>query len=326
VLTFIVGPISAPGTPVPAPPAQPKLSVVDHQILERLRDNGLAGTWALLNALSADEASPSRSEARRLRLAYWDRLRRLLHLGLVFRHGRRSVGLNKPPPVTAHPIRRRRRPTARLVARIRSGSTDPTGASAAASATFQPVLPKQLEPTSRATTPRSTVEKSESVASREGATSNNPAKITTAEARKRLTQGEFGLLASMAAHTLGARPRGRRKRWTGWLSDREHAWRGRKVVAPGSQVGHVVVALRGQVLVEWDDPFWIEGRRRAVYRADQIRVFKDPAAILLGSMKSGVREKPSARKRESCMHNGRRPCARGKRRGRPPKPVKSAPG
>jgi len=320
VLSVIAPPESAPQIALPAAPPPPRLDPLDHRIVNRLREDGLTGTWELLNDLADDEPPPNRSESRRLRLVLWERLRRLLHLGVVFRHGRRPVGLNRPTPVTGNPIRRRRRrrPTARPSASIRAGSTSSAQMPVAAASPLHMALPERVEVIPVAATPRSVVGKSERVVRSNDATSEQRVPITAAEAKTRLTPDEFRLLVAMAARALGARPRPRRKRvWTGWLGRTEHLWKGRRIITPAGTVGRVVVALRGDVLVEWDDPYWIEGQRRAVHRVDQLQVLKDSAAAFLGSMKAGIRETPSSRKRESCRRNGCQPCVPGKKRGRP---------
>jgi hypothetical protein len=126
-------------------------------------------------------------------------------------------------------------------------------------------------------------------------------------------------LSSKAAAALGAMPKGRRKVWTGWL-DGTHFWRGRKAVLPGGQVVVVEGILRGEALISWDDPLWLEGVRRQVVRVEQLSVYKTPPAVWLGKLKFGRAERKSAAKAAAAHRNGHCPCAPGKRRGRPCKP------
>jgi hypothetical protein len=55
-----------------------------------------------------------------------------------------------------------------------------------------------------------------------------------------------------------------------------------------------------------------------VYEAAVIRRFKNPAAVLLGSRKRGIKERPSVTKASAARHNGNLPVRPGSRpRGRP---------
>lgn len=131
-------------------------------------------------------------------------------------------------------------------------------------------------------------------------------------------------LSSKAAAALGAMPKRRRKRWTGWL-DGTHFWHGRKAVLPGGQVVVVEGVLRGEALVSWDDPLWLEGIRHQVVRIEDLSVYKTPAAIWLGKLKSGCKERKSEVKAAASRRNGCSPCRDGKRRGKPAKSAILAP-
>lgn len=141
-----------------------------------------------------------------------------------------------------------------------------------------------------------------------------------ADARKTndpVRRGLVAELAMMAAMTLGALPKRQRRRWTGWIGD-EHFWRGRKVVLPTGQVAEVYGILRGQAAVRWPDPHWIEGVRHDVVSVDQLTVYRNPAAVVMGKLKAGCVEQPSERKRAACRRNGAQPVRPGHRpRGRP---------
>lgn len=132
-----------------------------------------------------------------------------------------------------------------------------------------------------------------------------------------MDRAEASAQITIAASVLAQRPRNRRKRWTGWLNDTTHLWRGRQVVTPDRRLAEVVGAVRGKVLVEVSDPNAIEGFQRRLHSAGELTPFRLPAAVLLGRQKRGVREKPSALKQATARLNGMRPCAPGKRRGRP---------
>ncbi len=126
-------------------------------------------------------------------------------------------------------------------------------------------------------------------------------------------------IISTAAATLGSLPKRRRRRWTGWVQ-RNHFWRGRKVVLPTGQVAEVYAILRGLAAVQWADPLSIEGMRRHVLPVNQVSVYKSPAARVLGMLKRGCKEKFSQCKQITCRANGVRPVREGRRaRGRPVK-------
>jgi hypothetical protein len=76
---------------------------------------------------------------------------------------------------------------------------------------------------------------------------------------------------------------------------------------------------RGWVYVLTPDEPEFAGRIFDRYRADEVQVHRVPEAQILGHLKAGVRERPSARKAAACRANGKCPCRPGKRRGRPPK-------
>jgi len=126
-------------------------------------------------------------------------------------------------------------------------------------------------------------------------------------------------LILISAMTLGRLPKRQRRRWSGWVGD-THFWRGRRAILPNGIVVDVYGVLRGQAAVSWADPLWVGGVRRDVVPVDQLTVYKNPAARLMGMLKRGCREKSSPRKLATCRANGRCPVREGNRpRGRPTK-------
>jgi hypothetical protein len=96
VIDIIIAPPSSPQIAAPKPPmppAPPRLDCLDHQIVEAVGENGIYGApvWAILSSVADAQNPKCRSEARSLRLELWQRLRRLLRAGLVFRFGRKYV-------------------------------------------------------------------------------------------------------------------------------------------------------------------------------------------------------------------------------------------
>jgi len=122
-----------------------------------------------------------------------------------------------------------------------------------------------------------------------------------------------------AASALGSRPKHINRQWTGWLG-RVHLWRGRHVVTPTGQVAEIVAAVRGRVLVKWHDPNAIEDQTLQLFKKNELRVHKMPAAVFLGRRKLGTKEKSSVLKAMTSRANGGKPPRRGSRpRGRPRK-------
>jgi hypothetical protein len=142
-------------------------------------------------------------------------------------------------------------------------------------------------------------------------------------------EGKRRTAISLAACSLGCRKRGCRERqrqpriWTGMLEGRRRAYRGQPVVLPDDTLGFIYGILRGKAAVWKDSPFIIGEREHMVMDVSDIRRYKLPSAVLVGRQKAGVVEQPSPRKRQSCRKNGCRPCAPGKRRGRPRKTIQS---
>ena len=123
---------------------------------------------------------------------------------------------------------------------------------------------------------------------------------------------------SMAAAALRKTQR-RTGAWCGWLGD-YHLRKGDKVVLPDGRVGVVYGAARGKIIV-WKARIDPGGWPADVYDAAVIRRFKNPAAAVLGTCKSGVKECPSEIKASSARENGMRPVRAGNRpRGRPKRP------
>lgn len=104
--------------------------------------------------------------------------------------------------------------------------------------------------------------------------------------------------------------------WCGWLRD-YHLRKGDKVILPDGRVGVVYGAARGKIIV-WKDRVDPGCWPADVYAASVIRRFKNPAAVVLGGSKRGVKERPSEIKASTARQNGRRPVRAGSRpRGRP---------
>ena len=107
--------------------------------------------------------------------------------------------------------------------------------------------------------------------------------------------------------------------YTGYLGHRR-AWFGQPVVLPGNIVGKLISVYRGLAAVAWHDPFSVQANRVNSFETETIRPYKNPAAIVLGRLKRGRKERESEAKKRAARRNGSRPVRPGScLRGRPPK-------
>jgi hypothetical protein len=154
--------------------------------------------------------------------------------------------------------------------------------------------------------------------------------MTITELEQLKAQGKQRTAVALAACSLAGRRhenkdrQGQHKIYTGYLLEGcRRAYRGQPVILPDSTLGFIYGIQRGKAAIWKESPFVIGEREHMVLDVSEIRRYRLPSAVELGRLKSGKRERPSERKQESCRRNGRRPCALGKRRGRPRKPVQS---
>jgi len=128
-------------------------------------------------------------------------------------------------------------------------------------------------------------------------------------------------LISASARALAFLPRRPWRRWTGWLDDRWRGYRDQPVLMPGGKPAYLFGALRGQAVITLDRGQllggWGDGPFRwALVPASTVRPLLNPAAQVLGKLKTGRKERPSLLKAEAARRNGRMPCRDGRRRGR----------
>lgn len=130
--------------------------------------------------------------------------------------------------------------------------------------------------------------------------------------------------ASAAAGALARMPR-KKKKWSGWIgSTRCYRWmpiklpNGDSVFAMGARRGRVVWSrVPGELPggIKGVDVGW------GVLPARRVKIVKNVAAVCLGSLKAGAKERPSVAKSAAARANGCMPCRPGKQRGRPRKTV-----
>ena len=123
--------------------------------------------------------------------------------------------------------------------------------------------------------------------------------------------------AQLAKLRRDAKARRRQRIYTGVVG-RRRAWRHMQVVLADGRIAELLVARRGAAMVAWQDDFAIKPERVGGCRTDDLRRYKVPAAVILGGLKKGRKERPSAKKGRCARGNGCRPVRPGSRpRGRP---------
>ena len=291
VISTIIAPPSAPQILpyTPAPPRSPILTGIDKRIIEAVRVHGVAKLWPLLDDLARQEGVTGRENRRNRRRELYTEVHQLIRAGALIGTGRNCIALpGQPQPAPA----RRRPPVASRRPR-RTGSATQLTASPAAAELANPPQNHLVAP-------------------------NTPPvhQLATAiQTKSAVTQEQI----SEAARSVAKLPRNQSRRWTGWI-DGQRCWRGRLVLTPAGDVLPLLMANRGRVLLQeisdQDLPV-IEIWLRTVWRSEEVKIAKHPAAVLLGKRKRGIVERPSEAKQRAARQNGVRPCRPGRHRGRP---------
>jgi hypothetical protein len=281
----IVAPDSAPQVYIPS------LGGVAHplapEVMQVMRERGPApiALWKLVNSLSDARRPDSRARRRCWRLRYWGACRELRKAGLLYRHrgliSTRDFG-SKPKPKTAKS----------LSTSVAKTVCQTAGSNAVVTVTEKGMGQGQLI-------------QNELSSSSDGMMAA-PLKSENAKS----TAEQIGAAASL----LAMRPRPRKRKWTGVLRG-ERLRRRTPVEVPNGDVLAAFAIRRGKVFV-----FAPEGSGRFFdrYDASEVRRIKNPAAVVMGRQKRGVREQPSSLKAASARRNGCSPCREGRKRGRPP--------
>jgi len=290
-----IAPESAPQIFRPPPltppaPAAPRLDWIDELLLERLRAAGTCKTWSLLNSVVDEQGSRGRVDGRMQRLRLLGRLKRLRALGLIFSFGRNNVSDAKPSKRRS--TVRRRRPT--------------VAKSASFTAVSAPTKSWVQEARRHDNQAQSQMDKA--------APAPNPPEVDV----KKTESAVEAQRISEAASALARLPRNQPRKMTGWLHGR-HCWRGRMLVLRNGEVAPLNWSSRGRVLLlnykNLDVPDFL---RWGALREDDVRIYKCPSAVVLGTQKAGVKERPSKAKQDAARRNGCLPPRAGSRpRGRP---------
>jgi hypothetical protein len=305
LLSEIIAPDNCQQLPPTNPQSHvPRLDPLDREIIKAVRDGGRYGIsiWKVLNRVAITQNPTARTELRASRLQLWRKLQRLLKIGLVFRFRRKFVTLAKLPKLA---VRRRRS--------SRAGST-----------VGQAGIPRGQKTSNQLTVNLSgqiTVQQAAAIQSAKPK-ALDPACVTE-KVLTFATPGPQTEAIASAGRALAKMSRAR-KHWSGWLGQ-ERGYREQRIILPDGTVGFLYGALRGKVVVTLDRGRLLGGLGNGPFRwtvlpVDAVVVYREPAARLLGRLKRGVRERPSALKALAARRNCTMPPRPGSRpRGRPRK-------
>jgi len=263
-----------------------------------------APMWKVFNSLAMVEKRTGhrpiyRPERRWTRLAYWRAARQLIGVGLLYRHR----GLISTAPIAFKPKLRMPRPTYK---RVRNFKTPVVAANAEndGSNGTDPLVGQTMQaPQAKLTSVKSDVYYNQ---------------ITKAPVEE--TQSARPSLEQIraAASLIAMRPRPRRRRklskFTGWFQG-ERIRRWSLFELPTGETLPAMIVRRGYVYVK--RPEGAPGPFLERLRASEVQLVKNPAAVLLGKLKFGKKERASAVKAASARLNGCKPCRPGRKRGRP---------
>lgn len=278
------------------------VEIADLRLLHALRQrqNEPVHPWRLINEVVGYDRPRSKAERDRLRLWTWSRMKRLLHLGALERVRRRwirlpTVGDEGQTRVWSTRLSR----VGRRASHLRKRTTNKP---------FVASVPPTMQPQSQkrhASPPAMPVHRLEKVAAE--------APILVPAER-----------ISDAARQLRSMTSQRKLRFTGRIGTKRVRVC-QRVIMPDGVLGFVVRVLRGRVLVGLDEEPNDGTSLFRLVRTHEVRLYKNPAAVLLGRQKLGTKERASKRKARSSRRNGSRPVRPGSRkRGRPTKSAVSA--
>jgi len=296
---MIIAPVSAPQ--IHTPP----LGGVEHplagEVFNAVRQRGPApvGLWKIINLLANAKQPDSRTMRRCWWLHFWGACRELFHADVLFRHG--SLIASSNFATTPMPRSRDRRPSRHLSGEFHLSPA--VGTSTSEIGGSNPAVP------------RAEIAASLSQAvERELLAGTQPA-FKCADESESAPAPE---IVSDAARTLARLPRNQPRKLTGWLHG-QHCWRGRLLALPDGEVAPLLWCSRGRVLLRnYRDLELPDFLRWGGRREHDVRFHKCPEAVLLGSRKAGVKERPSTRKQQAAQRNGAMPARAGsRRRGRP---------
>ncbi len=258
------------------------------KVMAAMRQNGREPIqlWRFINALARAEQPEYRLQHRFWRVRFLTAIRELRRVQLIFQHYDLIA-------LADFPYKSRRKTPKRQEQSVRKAASQ-TGGSNAATAPAETVPKIPQPPASHLSTVSQTA--------------MAPPPLT-----KNATPSADEI--SAAASELAQRTRPRIRKWTGVLRG-ERLRRRSLVQVPSGEVLPAYIVTRGKVIVlrfPCEDAKFL-----ARFDESEVIRIKNPAAVTLGRLKRGVRERPSATKAAAARANGCMPPRPGSRpRGRP---------
>ena len=274
-----------------------RLDLIDKEILSKVAYFEPVHMWSLTNFLTTSHGNIDRNSLREARHDIWRRIRRLKTLGLLHGYGRSRISVSKLPPKV------RQKPSRKAVSssRIQGRFNESTGSVAKTPSTPRPWISQSTvanRPLSPDSAPRRSMEA--------------PGKTESAPSVEQLAD---------AARTLAGLLRKKPKEFAGFFRNQPCRF-GQMARTPLGEILPIVFAYYGRVFLDVDVPKGTplsEVWPRITWRERQLQIVKHPAAVALGRLKRGKKERPSELKKMTARANGAKPCKPGKRRGRPRK-------
>lgn len=296
----------------------------ENRLMAELSETGPVVIWKAVNILARRDNPDGRSEERSLRLEYVRALKTLIKRGVVRRVGRKNICLSGQE-VVASEMSNARQKGKPHTSNCHIGTEDlgrqyarPEAASLSAG-TLQIGESAGIEQGRPNLGRYSILSQSVSVPAQPGLASATMDSKVSHDAPAANPEHDQHKL-SEAGRLLRKLPRRVRKRWTGWIGNRRY-WRGAQILLPDGQPAFVFGVLRSRVVWTFHPDRLIGGfdgvpLEWGVVPAADVTPRQHPAAVLLGRLKAGKKERPSKLKSETARRNGRQPCRAGRRRGR----------
>jgi len=295
------------------------------RLVEELHKAGPCTIWRVVNACASGDIPDSRGEERNLRLEYLRAVKVLLKRRTLRRLGRKGIYLPREQSLAkeyfARPLCSERNHSNCRVGSAELGRQyGPPESASTRTGTLQIGRNLAIKPKLPNPIPCSGPSQTQSVPAEPGLVST--AMMDTPFSAASIKDPEHERQkAAEAGRTLRKLPRHVPRRWTGWIGN-HHCWRGSQILLPGGKPAFAFGVLRGRII--WTlhpgklvGGFDGEPFQWGVVRAADVTPQQHPAAVLLGRLKAGVKERKSALKSETARQNGRQPCRPGRRRGRP---------
>ena len=284
--------------PTPAPTSNAPVRSTQHPrapvVMAHMKQYGRepVSLWRVVNKLTEETKPTDRAQRRWRQVSFWGAVRELQRAGQLFRHYGQIC-------TSDFAFKSRRKPAKSMSTSVRSSACEKPGSNqhqALAGQTGQ--------------TPKAATMLLNTMEMHGQDTKATPAKTECARPSPEQISAAAGLIAM--------RPRIRRRirKFTGFFQG-ERIRRMSLFRVPTGETLPACLILRDMIYVMRPPDTLRKYIER--YDASVVRRIKNPAAVLLGRLKKGIKERPSTAKTAAARRNGCRPPRPGRKRGRPTK-------